>query len=478
MGITNIVTGISGEAGFNPNLARIKCTDDSSVILAPNYLASVLGQAYNFNDGDFALINSTVEDASGLYQVSLTNNQINLKLITLNNSESSVKNSCLCATTTALSAVYVNGPNNDGIGATLTFNSTGFQTVDGVVLRMDSVDGILRVLVKNGPTNVQGIYDLTADGTTIQTVLTRSSDFNQSDNVQEGDFTLIVSGNVNGGTIWYEDLVGPFDIGFTAITFSQVNGTAVPWTPNYVKGLNLSWVLSGPPALVSVAAGECIDSTNIHNMISNSPISLNISTNGAGGLDTGSYATDTWYAIYLIGKTTSSTVSAVFSTSFSAPNLSFDPTYTLYRYIGSVHSLTVGTSLYEFYQRGNYNDRTFYWTTTIPSVITDGTAISPTTFSCAEVVSPFSNEALGFNYNFNPGTSTDPFNALALYGAAADSFPILVVSPGLTSTTSDSITGTMPSLPLDNTRSAAYAIVSAAGSANLVLSVLGYKEYI
>lgn len=228
MGIKNIVTSIAGEIGFNPNLARLECDDNIETIISPGYLSNAISQGYTFRNGDFVLINSSIEDASGLFQLLINSNQIVLIPAPINNiTDNSVKKSCLCATTTALDAAYYNGPNDDGIGATLTYNTDGIKTIDTIVLQINSVDGILRVLVKDGAAARHGIYDLTRDGATgVFCQLTRSSDFNQSGNIHQGDFTLIDGGSVNKGTIWYVDLTGPFEIGFTPIPFTQA-GTNV-----------------------------------------------------------------------------------------------------------------------------------------------------------------------------------------------------------------------------------------------------------
>lgn len=228
MGIKNIVTSFAGEVGFNPNLARIECTDSLSTITSQNYLSDVIYQGYNFKNGDFVLINSSAEGSSGIFQFVVTNNVRSLEVVSLTTVRlASNKQSCLCATTEALTGEYYNGPNDDGVGATFTFTATGLQIIDGIPLQMESITGPFRILVKDGSTHVRGMYELNRDGSTgIQCQLTRAPDFNNTSNVNQGDFTLIVGGNENGGTIWYEFLSGPFLIGHSALQFSQVHSVA------------------------------------------------------------------------------------------------------------------------------------------------------------------------------------------------------------------------------------------------------------
>lgn len=133
--------------------------------------------------------------------------------------------SCRVATTAALTATYSNG--SSGVGATLTNSGTKSAiSIDGVSLSAND-----RVLVKNQATAAQnGIYTVTTVGSgSVNWVLTRSTDFNTASGtgVVEGAFTVIEEGTSNAGTFWIETGAGPFTIGTTAITFTQLQVTNV-----------------------------------------------------------------------------------------------------------------------------------------------------------------------------------------------------------------------------------------------------------
>jgi hypothetical protein len=133
--------------------------------------------------------------------------------------------SCRVATTAALTATYSNG--SSGVGATLTNSGTQAAiSIDGKSLAVND-----RVLVKNQATAAQnGIYTVTTLGSgSTNWVLTRATDFNSASNtgVVEGAFTVIEEGTSNNGTLWIETGAGPFTIGTTAITFTQLVVTSV-----------------------------------------------------------------------------------------------------------------------------------------------------------------------------------------------------------------------------------------------------------
>lgn len=132
----------------------------------------------------------------------------------------SQKPSARVATTANLTATYANGAS--GVGATLTNSSTlAALTIDGVALSVGD-----RVAVKNQATAFQnGLYTVTVAGTgSVAWVLTRAADFDGhvSGEVIEGAFFVVEEGTANAGTLWIETGQGPFTIGTTAITFTEL----------------------------------------------------------------------------------------------------------------------------------------------------------------------------------------------------------------------------------------------------------------
>lgn len=130
------------------------------------------------------------------------------------------KEACKYASTAALpSIVYANG--SSGVGATLT----------GVALAAISLDSSSpsvndRVLIKNQVSTFQnGIYTVTATGSGIAVfVLTRSTDFNQSFEIDTGDTVFITSGSTQATTTWAYNGIDQPVMGTDAITFAQTAG--------------------------------------------------------------------------------------------------------------------------------------------------------------------------------------------------------------------------------------------------------------
>ena len=145
---------------------------------------------------------------------------------------------CNYATTADLGAVtYNNGAS--GVGATLT-KITVFATL--------SIDGGSptvgqRILVKNQTSGAQnGVYTVTSVGSGIAGwVMTRATDYDTSgsgtNEVDQGDFLLIISGTANANTSWVQQTALPITIGTTSITFTQF-GASTAYTAG--TGLTLS----------------------------------------------------------------------------------------------------------------------------------------------------------------------------------------------------------------------------------------------
>ncbi len=125
------------------------------------------------------------------------------------------KDPCFAATTANFVANYNNGVN--GVGATLTSDILGAFTVDNVVPPLNA-----RILIKNQIIAAQnGIYVLTNPGAmSVSWVLTRSTDYDNTNEIDPGSITAITNGDTNIGTLWLETSIVS-NIGVNSITFVQ-----------------------------------------------------------------------------------------------------------------------------------------------------------------------------------------------------------------------------------------------------------------
>lgn len=104
-----------------------------------------------------------------------------------------------------IAGTYINGPLNNGVGATLTVSGS-LTAIDSVTLNVND-----RVLLQSQTSaNQNGIYIVNSVGTGA--VLTRSSDFQSIEQLKEGQFILIGAGTVLAGSLWV--LVEPLPVQF------------------------------------------------------------------------------------------------------------------------------------------------------------------------------------------------------------------------------------------------------------------------
>ena len=130
-----------------------------------------------------------------------------------------IKDSVSCATTSDISTWTYD--NNSG---TLTAAGNAVVSIDGVELILN-----MRVLVKNqNPSTENGIYYVSTAGAVDATlVLTRTTDFNNSD-ISSGSFTFVEKGSTNENTGWVLSTdTSTITFGITLLTFTQFSGAGL-----------------------------------------------------------------------------------------------------------------------------------------------------------------------------------------------------------------------------------------------------------
>jgi hypothetical protein len=146
------------------------------------------------------------------------------------------------ATTGTIAGTYTAGSagadGGTGVGATITYTSTGTTTIDSGASPLALND---RVLVKDGVTadagtgsKANGIYYVTTAGATgVATILTRALDYDNSiaGDIMTGDLVYVISGSSNGGIQYLMNVSGTsttpvkgIKIGTDPITFTQFSG--------------------------------------------------------------------------------------------------------------------------------------------------------------------------------------------------------------------------------------------------------------
>ena len=130
------------------------------------------------------------------------------------------KEACKYSSTAALPAVtYSNG--SSGVGATLIAVAVGALSLDGNTPSVGE-----RVLIRHQVTDYQnGSYVVTTVGSGIAAfVLTRTTDFDQSNEIKTGDSFFITAGATLINTTFAYNGINSPTMGTTSITFAQVAG--------------------------------------------------------------------------------------------------------------------------------------------------------------------------------------------------------------------------------------------------------------
>lgn len=155
---------------------------------------------------------------------------------------------CLCVSAGSLNATYANG--TLGVGATLT--NAGAQTA--LVIDGQTVSNGDRVLIAAQVTQLQnGIYTVTDTGSPSSNwILTRATDYDESAEIQNGDFVKITDGVAYGNSTWFQLTHADIVMGTTAITFSALtvprfglgsmayqDGNSVGITGGFINGTSI-----------------------------------------------------------------------------------------------------------------------------------------------------------------------------------------------------------------------------------------------
>lgn len=152
---------------------------------------------------------------------------------------------------------------------------------------------------------------------------------------------------------------------------------------NYIDGLIISDDLSNSKFINS---GSCRSDDDSTNLVLGSQTDVDISISGAGGLDTGSEASNTFYSVWIIGIGDAS-ISTLLSTSSTSPTL--PGSYTKKRRIGWVRN-NGSSDFYDYSTTHTGRDKMYLWneSETVLELLTNGAATTWTNVDISELVPP------------------------------------------------------------------------------------------
>jgi len=223
---------------------------------------------------------------------------------------------------------------------------------------------------------------------------------------------------------------------------------------------------------INIAVGICRDENNVEGLTLGSILVKQIDAGfavgtNAGGLDTGSVANDTLYAIWLIKRTDTNVVDAIFSTSFSAPTMPTD--YTRRRLIASV--LTDGSAnIIGYVQLGDY----FRYLGDTPRDVSDGSITSNTFETGTLSVPPNSVAHMYVRLTNSTSTDTNGFvNVKRVGSSEAASNLTAFLGTDMGGVTFDEFT-TQGFCAVDGSSQIQYSAVEASGAATVQIRTIGF----
>lgn len=194
----------------------------------------------------------------------------------------------------------------------------------------------------------------------------------------------------------------------TSVQFGQS-----PW--KYANGLKISNDATTPDEIVDIAPGSILDSTGVFQIITDEVLSADNTVSGVGGLDTGSVAASTVYAIHIIAdKTQNELPAALLSLSATAPLL---PTgYNIFALVGYIVTDSSSDFLLGYWTAGDSARRLFLYDAPQATAVTAGAAVTYTNVDLSDFVPAQEDLPVWMAYDMTPSAagrimSLTPFNA-------------------------------------------------------------------
>lgn len=208
-------------------------------------------------------------------------------------------------------------------------------------------------------------------------------------------------------------------------------GTAQQSPENHLRGLLSTWVSTTEVQLLS---GVARDSTNVTNIPLAAPVTVDITANGANGLDTGAAAIDTWYALHVIMGANG--VAGLLSLSDTAPILptGYD---SVFRRVDWIRVDGAG-NITQYIKKGEGDERVTTYSSTISdrTVLNSGSATVRTSVDLSDWIPPTSTQAeLSVWFDNSGGAATDKLHIETTGAGIAD--PRVTYTNGVLTTTTE-----------------------------------------
>ena len=183
-------------------------------------------------------------------------------------------------------------------------------------------------------------------------------------------------------------------------------------SPYYINGFGISNDATTPNTLLDIAAGSCLDSTGTYQLNNNVSITINAAVNGINGLDTGTFAASTVYAVYLVwDPVTFNPTGAMISTSLTTPLMPFG--YSAFLLIGYATTDASVHFLKGYWTAGNSSLRFFTYDAFQATAVTAGASTSYANVNLIHLVPNVNNTPVSIFTNFSANSAADTLSMQA-----------------------------------------------------------------
>ena len=256
---------------------------------------------------------------------------------------------------------------------------------------------------------------------------------------------------------------------------SSISYGAYPY--GYMNGLQIFNDATTPNTLLDIGSGVTIDSTDTFQMINNGTIVINAATNGLNGLDTGTFAEGTVYAVYLVSDPVSlQPIGAMISLSYTAPLMPFG--YSAFRLIGfATTNASSAHFLPGYWTAGNSGSREFFYDALQVTNITAGNATSfaTTPVNLISTVPNVNNTPVYISTLYTPNAAS---NYMSLQPANATGTALSVIAQVAHVVVETQNYLVAQQLSISSVISPAIRYLVSSSSDAVAIDVYGYKFYV
>lgn len=186
-------------------------------------------------------------------------------------------------------------------------------------------------------------------------------------------------------------VVASCDFPFAYVMFNGTTNEWEVWTPDVEEGargfIDRARIDFASVSTVNVLAGQMAADCDQGPMYLSATTTASLAASGAGGLDTGSEAASTWYAVWVIRQSGTTNQDVLLSTSSTAPTMPSG--YDMRKLVGHVYN-NASSNIKRFSMIGKGRVRFVAWDSayTNSQALAGGTATTYTTVSLDALVPP------------------------------------------------------------------------------------------